>query len=188
MMEHVRKSALGKWESISTEIRPSTLKNEDGSLKPFYLKRSFALLPEDHFELEIVNYADAYGQIPLAKLTLKGHIEWKGGHPVAEGAQKVDFIADETYDVAPLIQNFTDVLNNVARENFETWETGKSQSILRKKFLPFGLSEGQVFKEYDLMYVFNDMMFWGARNIDGRGFDTEENRPANLQIPMKRKN
>jgi hypothetical protein len=30
------------------------------------------------------------------------------------------------------------------------------------------------------------MMFWGARNIDGRGFDTEENRPTNLQIPMVR--
>jgi hypothetical protein len=60
-------------------------------------------------------------------------------------------------------------------------------SILRKKFLPFGLIEGQIFKEYDLIYIFNDMMFWGARNIDGRGFDTEENRPTNLQIPMKRK-
>ena len=24
----------------------------------------------------------------------------------------------------------------------------------------------------------------GARNIDGRGFDKEENRPTNLQIPL----
>lgn len=187
MMEQIRKSALGEWESISTEIRPSSLKNEDGSLKPFYLKRSFSLLPEDHFKLEIINYADPYGQIPLVKIVLKGHTEWKGDHPIAEGAQKVDFTADEAYEVTPLISNFTDILNNLAKENFDTWETGKSQSILKKKFLPFGLSEGQVFKEYDLMYIFNDMMFWGARNIDGRGFDTEENRPTNLQIPMKRK-
>jgi hypothetical protein len=48
------------------------------------------------------------------------------------------------------------------------------------------LSEGQVFKEYDLIYLNNDMMFWGARNVDGRGFDTEANRPTNLQIPMTR--
>ncbi|WP_431610836.1 hypothetical protein [Chryseobacterium sp. 'Rf worker isolate 10'] len=187
MMEQIRNNALGEWESISTEIRPSSLKNEDGSLKPFYLKRSFSLLPEDHFKLEIINYADPYGEIPLAKLALEGHAEWKGDHPIAEGAQKVDFTADVAYEVTPLIQNFTDVLNSLAKDHFETWETGKSQSILRKKFLPFGLSEGQVFKEYDLIYIFNDMMFWGARNIDGRGFDTEANRPTNLQIPMKRK-
>ncbi|WP_126652141.1 hypothetical protein [Chryseobacterium aureum] len=186
-MENIKKSALGEWESISTEIRPSSLKNEDGSLKPFYLKRSFSLLPEDHFKLEIINYADPYGQIPLVKIVLKGHVEWKGDHPIASGAQKVDFTADEAYEVTPLIPNFTDVLNNLAKENFETWETGKSQSILKKKFLPFGLAEGQVFKEYDLIYMVHDMMFWGARNIDGRGFDTEENRPTNLQIPMKRK-
>jgi hypothetical protein len=30
-------------------------------------------------------------------------------------------------------------------------------------------------------------MFWGARHVDGRGFDKEENRPTNLQIPLIRK-
>nr|WP_315027057.1 hypothetical protein [uncultured Chryseobacterium sp.] len=186
-MEQIRKKVQGEWVSISTEIRPSSSKNEDGSLKPFYLKRSFSCLPEDQFNLEIINYADPYGEIPLTKITLKGHVEWKGEHPIAEGAQKVNFTADEAYEVTPLNQNFTDVLNSLAKDNFEIWQTGKSQSILRKKFLPFGLSEGQIFKEYDLIYVCNDMMFWGARNVDGRGFDTEENRPTNLQIPMKRK-
>jgi len=33
----------------------------------------------------------------------------------------------------------------------------------------------------------DNLLFWGARNVDGRGFDTEENRPTNLQIPMVRK-
>jgi hypothetical protein len=28
------------------------------------------------------------------------------------------------------------------------------------------------------------MLFWGARNVDGRGFDTEANRPTYLQIPL----
>ena len=26
--------------------------------------------------------------------------------------------------------------------------------------------------EYDLVYLRGDLLFWGARNIDGRGFDT----------------
>ena len=62
------------------------------------------------------------------------------------------------------------------------------QSVMGKAFPPFGLAEGQTFAEYDLIYIYDDMLFWGARNVDGRGFDTEENRPTNLQIPLVRKN
>jgi len=63
----------------------------------------------------------------------------------------------------------------------------KPQSIFGKSFAPFGLVEGKNFMEYDLIYLNRDMLFWGARNIDGRGFDKEENRPTNLQIPLVRK-
>jgi len=61
---------------------------------------------------------------------------------------------------------------------------GHPQDVFEKAF---GLAKGQHFKEYDLVYLRGDLLFWGARNIDGRGFDTEENRPTNLQIPMTRK-
>jgi len=64
---------------------------------------------------------------------------------------------------------------------------GHPQDVFEKAFAPFGLAKGQHFKEYDLVYLRGDLLFWGARNIDGRGFDTEENRPTNLQIPMTRK-
>lgn len=113
-------------------------------------------------------------------------MEWKGEHPIAPGAQKVDFFADEAYEVTPLLQGFADVLNKAAKDGYDTWEVNKTQSVFKKAFLPFGLTEGQIFSEYDLVYIYNDMMFWGARNIDGRGFDKEENRPTNLQIPLVR--
>ncbi|MEJ0033654.1 MAG: hypothetical protein WDO15_26440 [Bacteroidota bacterium] len=93
---------------------------------------------------------------------------------------------DEAYEVTPLLQPFADVLNQVATKGFEQWKVNSTQSILRKAFVPFGLAEGQVFSECDLIFIFNNMMFWGARNVDGRGFDKEENRPANLQIPLTR--
>ena len=67
------------------------------------------------------------------------------------------------------------------------WEVGTPQKIFGKSFAPFGLVEGRHFMEYDLVYLNHDMLFWGARNIDGRGFDTEPNRPTNLQIPLARK-
>jgi hypothetical protein len=181
----IKQALLGNWESIAPEIRPS--KNPDGSLKPFYLKRAFKYLPSDRFELEVVNSADPNGAVPLARIKIGGHMLWQGPHPIAPGAQKVDFVADEAYEVTPLVQGFADVLNKVAAAGYSPWSVNASQSIFGKTFVPFGLKEGTNFMEYDLVYLRGDLLFWGARNIDGRGFDTEQNRPTNLQIPLVRK-
>lgn len=178
----------GEWVSIAPELRPSSIKNADGSLKPFYLTRAFKYSADDTFELEIINSADAYGKIPLVRIVIKGHIVWQGDHPIAAGAQKVNFIADTAYEVTPLIQGFADAMNQIASKGFNKWEVNGMQSVMGKAFAPFGLAEGQTFAEYDLIYIYDNMLFWGARNVDGRGFDTEENRPTNLQIPLVRRN
>jgi len=185
--DQTRQSLIGDWVSIAPEIRPSAGKNADGTLKPFYLKRAFKYLDGDRFELSIGNSADANGAVPLAKIVIKGHMLWRGPHPIAAGAQKVDFVADEAYEVTPLIQGFADLLNQVATKGYAKWEVNGAQSVFGKTFVPFGLAEGRNFMEYDLVYLSHDMLFWGARNIDGRGFDKEENRPTNLQIPLVRK-
>lgn len=184
-VQKIKEAMLGNWESIATEVRPS--KNPDGSLKPFYLKRAFKYGPSDRFELEVVNSADPNGAVPLARIKIVGHMRWQGPHPIASGAQKVNFVADEAYEVTPLVQGFADVLNKVAATGYAPWAVGSSQSIFGKAFAPFGLKEGTNFMEYDLVYLRGDLLFWGARNIDGRGFDTEQNRPTNLQIPLARK-
>jgi len=178
----------GEWVSIAPEVRPSSIKNADGGLKPFYLTRAFKYSANDAFELEIINSADAYGKIPLVRILIKGHMVWQGDHPIAAGAQKVNFIADVAYEVTPLVQGFADAMNQVASKGFNKWEVNGMQSIMGKAFAPFGLAEEQTFAEYDLIHVFDDMLFWGARNVDGRGFDKEENRPTNLQIPLVRQN
>jgi hypothetical protein len=183
----VKEAMLGNWESIAPEVRPSASKNADGSLKPFYLKRAFKYQPSDRFELEIFNSADPYGAVPLARIRIGGHMLWQGPHPIAPGAQKVDFVADESYEVTPLAQGFADVLTKVASVGYEPWAVNSPQSIFGKAFAPFGLKEGTNFMEYDLVYLRGDLLFWGARNVDGRGFDTEQNRPTNLQIPLIRK-
>jgi hypothetical protein len=183
----IKQAMLGNWESIAPEVRPSAAKNADGSLKPFYLKRAFKYLPSDRFDLEIINSADPNGAVPLARIKIVGHMLWKGPHPIAPGAQKVDFIADEAYEVTPLAQGFAEVLNKVASAGYGPWAVNAPQSIFGKTFVPFGLKEGTNFMEYDLVYLRGDLLFWGARNIDGRGFDTEQNRPTNLQIPLIRK-
>jgi hypothetical protein len=186
-LEQTQQALIGDWTSTTPEVRPSAAKNPDGTLKPFYLKRDFKALPGDRFELAIVNFGDPYGKVPLVRLLIKGHVLWRGEHPIAAGAQKVDFVADEAYEVTPLLQGFADVLNQLAAQGYAKWEVGQTQSIFGKSFVPFGLTAGKNFMEYDLVCLAHGMLFWGARNVDGRGFDTEQNRPTNLQIPMVRK-
>jgi hypothetical protein len=94
-----------------------------------------------------------------------------GPHPIAQGAQKVDFVADETYEVTPPAQGFADVLNKVASAGYAPWAVNSSQSIFGKAFAPLARAQGTNFMEYDLVYLRGDLLFWGARNIDGRGFD-----------------
>ncbi len=186
-LDQTKQALVGEWSSLAPEIRPSAAKNPDGTLKPFYLKRDFRYEAGDRFELAIVNSADPYGKVPLARILIRGHMAWQGDHPIAVGAQKVDFVADEAYEVTPLIQGFAELLNQVTSKGYARWEVGGSQSVFGKSFAPFGLVEGKNFMEYDLVYISHDLLFWGARNIDGRGFDTEANRPTSLQIPLARK-
>jgi hypothetical protein len=185
--EQVKQLSVGEWVSIAPEVRPSISKNADGSMKPFYLVRTFTYSPDGKFTLQMINSADAYGKIPLVKIVLKGHTVWQGEHPIAAGTQKIDYIADEEYEITPLIQGFADAMNQAAGKGFDKWEVNAAQSILGKAFPPFGLSEGQIYGEFDLIYMLNDMMFWGAKHVDGRSFDKVENRPDNLQIPLIRK-
>jgi hypothetical protein len=186
-LDQVKDALRGDWVSIAPEVRPSATKNPDGSLKAFYLTRDFRALGDDLFELTIVNSADPYGKVPLARIFLRGHMHWQGAHPIAAGAQKVDFVADEDYQVTPLAQPFADVLNRVAATSYAKWEVGVPQKIFGKSFAPFGLLEGRNFMEYDLVHIAHGMLFWGARNVEGRGFDSEANRPTNLQIPLVRR-
>jgi hypothetical protein len=138
----VREALLGNWESVAPEVRPS--KNPDGSLKPFYLKRAFRYLPSDRFELEIVNSADPYGAAPLARIKIGGHMLWQGAHPIAPGAQKVDFVADESYEVTPLAQGFADILNKVASAGYAPWAVNSPQSIFGKASLPLLSRKGRI--------------------------------------------
>ena len=187
-LEDTKRLAVGDWVSLAPEVRPSTAKNPDGTLRPFYLSREFRYLPDERFELTIHNWADPNGKVALARIYLRGRAHWVGEHPIAPGAQKVNFVADEAYEVTPLLPGFVDLLNKIASAGFSPWQVAKAQSVFGKTFAPFGLTEGKHFMEYDLVYIQGDYLFWGARNIDGRGFDTEQNRPTNLQIPMRRKN
>src|SRR5438552_3590547 len=140
--EQIKQNIQGEWASLAPELRPSAIKNADGSVKPFYLTRAFKYSTDDTFELLVINSADAYGKIPLVRIVIRGHIVWQGDHPIAAGAQRVKFIADQAYEVTPVAQGFADALNHVASTGFNRWEVNSVQSIMGKAFAPFGLAEG----------------------------------------------
>src|SRR5258708_7112871 len=112
----VKEAMLGNWESIAPEIRPS--KNPDGSLKPFYLKRSYKYLPSDRFELVIVNSADPFGAVPLARIKIGGHMLREGPPPDAPGTEKDDFVGDETFRGNPPAPGFVCGLNQGASAGY----------------------------------------------------------------------
>jgi len=66
--QEIKQAMQGEWVSIAPEVRPSTIKGPDGSIKPFYLTRAFTYQPNDAFQLTIVNLADACGKTLLARL------------------------------------------------------------------------------------------------------------------------
>jgi len=176
----------GRWVSIATELRPSTNKSATGEIQPFYCSRVFTYAPPDRFACTVMNYADANGKVPLVKIVIKGHNAWQGEHPIAKGAYNLDYIADEAYEVTPLHQGFADVVNRFPANGLGTWEVNVMQDVKGKAFPLFSLVEGQTYVDYDLIYIYNDMLFNGSKNVDGRAFDKPENRPTNLQIPLVR--
>ena len=176
----------GQWVSITTELRPSTNKSATGEIQPFYCSRVFTYSPGDRFACTVMNYADANGKVPLVKIVIKGHNAWQGEHPIAQGAYNLDYIADEAYEVTPLHQGFAAVANRFPGTGLNTWEVNVMQDLTGKGFPLFSLVEGQTYVDYDLIYIYNDMLFNGSKNVDGRAFDKPENRPTNLQIPLVR--
>ncbi len=67
----------GEWVSIAPELRPSTIKNADGAVKPFYLTRTFRYQLDDEFQLTILNLADPYEGISSGKGTIQSSREHK---------------------------------------------------------------------------------------------------------------
>ena len=107
-------------------------------------------------------------------------------NPVAVGAFNVDYIADEAYEVTPRHPGFADAINHTPGNNLNKWEVNVMQDIKGKAFAVFGLTD-EIYVDYDLVYIKNDLLFMGAKHVDGRAFDKPESRPTNLQVPLMRK-
>lgn len=186
-LEEVQKYAIGEWESISVELRPTEDRAGTGDIQPTFLKRHFNYLSRDTFIGTITMYGDNYGQMPLMEFEFKGSLEWGGEHPIADGAWNIDYVLNEGFGVTPLAEPAAAMLNQALPEGMTPFEAGVKKDILQKAFPMFHIEEGQMVSDYDLIYFKNGMLFMGAKHVDGTPFDKVENRPHQLQIPLARK-
>ena len=186
-LEDVQSYAIGEWESLSVELRPTEDRTGSGVIQPTYLRRHFNYLSKDKFIGKIRLFGDNYGQLPLMEFEFKGDLKWGEKHPIADGAWKIDYILNEGFGVTPLNPQAAQMLNQALPEGMTPFETNIKKDILGKAFPMFHIAEGQIVSDYDLIYFKNGMLFMGAKHVDGTPFDKVENRPHQLQIPLIRK-
>ena len=185
--EEVKRYARGEWESLSIELRPTEDRAGTGKINPTFLTRYFKFLPDDKFEGTITMFADNYGKAPLMKFEFKGKVRWGGPHPIADGAYEIDYILDEGFALTPLNPLAAEMLNQMPVAGIDPFEVGRRQDILKKPFPLFNIVQDQIVTDYDLIYFKNDMLFMGAKHVDGTPFDEPDRRPHQLQIPLARK-
>ncbi|MEM7105259.1 MAG: hypothetical protein AAF502_19125 [Bacteroidota bacterium] len=186
-LEEVQSYAIGEWESLSVELRPTEDRTGSGEIQPTYLRRHFNYLSKDKFIGTIRLFGDNYGQLPLMEFEFKGDLKWGEKHPIADGAWKIDYILNEGFGVTPLNPQAAQMLNQALPEGMSPFETNMKKDILGKAFPMFHIVEKQIVSDFDLIYFKNGMLFMGAKHVDGTPFDKVENRPHQLQIPLIRK-
>ncbi|MBL0390110.1 hypothetical protein JJ685_03030 [Ramlibacter monticola] len=85
----------------------------------------------------------------------------------------------KSYDVTPLANAFADVLNRDTGQGYATWSVNGTHSVFGENFVCSGWPRARNFMEHDLVYLPNGMLFWGARNFDGRSY------AATRRLPVK---
>ena len=176
----------GHWRSIACELRPLPYA-EGETVTPFHLTREFRY-DDDRFEGTIVSYADPLCETPLVAYRFEGHLVSHGPSPAADGAEQIDYVLDRALHLTPLAAPFAEQLDALPPGSCgtEPWEVGVEQSIAETGCPVLNLAAGEVYVDHDIVHVVDDMLFFGAKPVDGSNFDSPEARPVQLQVPLER--
>ncbi|MEO0911390.1 MAG: hypothetical protein AAFY59_00130 [Pseudomonadota bacterium] len=195
-LEALKSRVVGHWQSIACEIRPQS-NPEDPALAPIptYLTRDFTYDAEDGFAATITVFADAACTIPAITYDFAGEIQWLGPNPAAPGAHSQNYVLNRALTLTVLAAPMAAQLNQLPEGacGMGSFEVGKARDILGQPCALLKFVEGSAYViDHDFLYVREDtpnMLFMGAKHVDGTGFYTPENRPqTGLQQPLIRVN
>lgn len=177
----------GTWVSLACELRPREAQAGGTCIEPFYLTRAFTY-EGDRFDAIITNYADPDCTQPIMNFHFAGSLSDRGPSPVAEGARNVDYSLSDRFAIEPRQQAFADQLNAMPEGTcgVDPWQLGVEQDIRDAGCAAFGIAPGEVVIDHDLIYLADELLFFGAKHVDGSAFDSDEARPHQLQIPLAR--
>lgn len=183
----------GRWKSIACELRPQLGKPGE-PVQASWVTRDFTFDGTGKFKATIVTFADQFCEAPMNEFNFSGHAEIGGTSRAAPGAREITYVLDESLSITPRAQMVVDMMAQLTPKacGDEPYKLNTPQSILRKScVLLNNIESGQVVKDHDLIYLHGQgryqMLFMGAKHVDGSGFYKPENRPkSGLQVPLMR--
>ncbi|MFN6977228.1 MAG: hypothetical protein ACK4OP_03835 [Gemmobacter sp.] len=183
--------AVGSWESVGCEMRPQA--GPDGRIGPTYLTRAFTYDPDGGFTGRITLHADPGCAVPMAAFAFAGQTVWHGPNPAAPGAVSMDYVLNRALTVTPLAAPMAAMLNSLPPGLCADGPlaVGETADLLGRPCPLLQRAEGAEFVvDHDLIWFHPaapDLLFMGAKHVDGTGFYTPEGRPTvGLQQPLQR--
>lgn len=174
----------GDWASIACEVRPQV--GQDGKVAPWWVTRKINF-KDGRIEARFTTYGAAGCQFPLNELHFAGKVDVVGDSDVIDGAKEANLIIDEFVNITPLAQGFADFLNSAPAGTCGTeWKIGEAQGVLESGCAMLGVEPNKPTVEYEILAVQGDMLYFGARNVDGSFLTSPEDRPTALLVPAKR--
>lgn len=177
LMETTSENMIGKWESTGGEVRPTPWGGK------YFLKRYFDN-KKDYANTNLVFYTDETYNALNMTVEVKGPYHFIQPSEFVKGAVEANF-AFSSIAVTPHTQAMVDMLNGMPAAYLKPWSINLKQQVDTPRQGIMGIIIGE-YKEYDLVKVDGDLLYYGARPADGTAPDKVEKRAKALQVPLKK--
>ena len=185
---------VGNWTSIACELRPQqNAEDPSRAPDPSFLTRDFTYDADGGFEANITVYADSSCQVPAASYDFAGEVIWHDANPAAPGAWSQDYLLNRKLELTILAPPMAEQLNQLPDGacGEGPFDVNETRNIFGKPCVLLKFVEDSPYViDHDFLHVradAPDMLFMGAKHVDGTGFYLPENRPTvGLQQPLMR--
>lgn len=193
-LDGLKDRIVGRWMSIACEIRPQQSQEDpQRAPDPSYLTRDFTFDADGGFDAAITVFADSACAIPTVRFEFAGEIVWHDENPAAPGAWSQDYVLNRALQLTVLSPLVAEQMNQLPDGACGSgpFELDKPRVILGEPCVLLRFVDGSKYVvDHDFLYVREDtpnMLFMGAKHVDGTGFYYPENRPTvGLQQPLIR--